>query len=646
MSTAYAGTPVIASGLEYIIERAYREMQPYMWAREAAVNALEAEATRIEFTVEWQAVENLGVYRRVIIDNGWAMNARELDLFRQFGESSKRIFGAPNENYGVGVKSGCWPWNPYGFVVVSRKDGETNMLWVYNGGSGYELKQFPVIEDEDDQPVLKHVFPTFEDDEHGCDWDAVLPDWVGDSGTALILLGESPAADTIRGDASKGEDGLAGVQKFLNERLYSLPDGVEIRSIEFVNADREGWPRSVADKTGKYVSRSIRGARSVSAYWDASPASGRVPLSDGTDVEWILAETDPPKNVDDDSRSPAAGYHGRFARRGRIAVVNHDEVYDINDHHSTYRTHGITSTDVARRLTLFYHVKPLANQEPRRGETLVYDTTGRSLLLCNSAQPLPREAWAEEFALKLPSEISEALKRAREKEIIEGGVDDEEAAKKLQARFGARWKTAVLRMTQKGGERMDPSIPGSTPRVIRRKKKSSTSTDVAARGGQTGLKQGEQNTVGFASPDGTAAGKKSQAALDLPRVAVVSASEFMDDADKWAVAWISPSPVEPRGLVQICRDHPVVQEQAEYWAQRVPDYAVEEALKKVPFILGEIVACNIAHNNRFKAVEGEQGVEARMRNPAALTNVILGLIQTDAVIGPKLGYLGKQKTAV
>ena len=32
-----------------------------------------------------------------------------------------------------------------------------------------------------------------------------------------------------------------------------------------------------------------------------------------------------------------------------------------------------------------------------------------------------------------------------------------------------------------------------------------------------------------------------------------------------------------------------------------------------------------------------------MRSEAALTNVILGLIQTDAVIGPKLGYLGKKK---
>jgi len=63
--------------------------------------------------------------------------------------------GAPNETYGVGVKSGCWPWNPYGFVVVSRKDGETNMLWVQKTGGEYELRQFPVEEfDGDEAGVL------------------------------------------------------------------------------------------------------------------------------------------------------------------------------------------------------------------------------------------------------------------------------------------------------------------------------------------------------------------------------------------------------------------------------------------------------------------------------------------------------------
>ena len=582
MSAAYEGTPVIASGLEYIIERAYREMQPYMWAREAAVNALEAEASRIEFTVEWQAVENIGVYRRMVVDNGWGMNSRELDLFRQFGETSKRVYGAPNENYGVGVKSGCWPWNPYGFVVISRKDGETNMLWVAHTGGEYELKQMPVLEDED-EIVLKHVFPTFEDEEHGCDWEAVFPEWVEEHGTAIVLMGDSPNADTIRGDRAKGEDGLTGVQKFLNERLYSLPQGVEVGSIEFVNADRERWPKSASDRKSAGM-RQVRGARAMTAYWDEAPKHGRVALADGTEVEWILASTD--------------------------------------------------------------HVKPLANEEPKKGETLVYDTTGRSSLLANNSQPLPRDRWAETFALNLPQAIVDALKEQREKEVIEGGVEDEESAKRLQARFGARWKLPVLRMAQKGGEKMLAALPGSTPRApIRRRERHGGSTVERIRA-VTGLKVTDQQTVGFADALGTPKGRRSHAAIDLPKVEVVTAAGFMDDPAKWAATWIAPSQMEPRGIVQINRDHPVVEEQAEYWAQRVPDHAAEEALRKVPFILGEIVACNVAHNNRFKSVPGvaEQGVEEQMRSSASLTNVILGLIQTDAVIGPKLGYLGKTKT--
>jgi uncharacterized lipoprotein YmbA len=651
VSGTFEGTPVIAAGLEYIIERAYREMQPYMWAREAVINSLEAEATRIEFTPEWQAVKNKGVYRQMVVDNGWAMNARELDLFRQFGESGKRMTGAPNENYGVGVKSGCWPWNPYGFVVVSRKEGETNMLWVHKTGGEYELRQFLVEEfDGDEIGVLKHVFPAFEDDEHGCDWAEVFPDWVEESGTAIILLGDGPDADTIRGDASKGEGSLTGVTKFLNERLYDLAEGTEIHTSVFTTADKAQWPKNINDKrvrregkedARRYVDRRVLGAQALASYQDDDPKTGRVPLSDGTEVEWLLVQPDPDKVL--------GGYLGAFASRGRIAVVHHGEVYEPSDHHSTYRQHGIASATIAKKVTLFYHVKPLALEEPIKGETLVYDTTGRSSLLANNAQPLPREKWAEEFARDLPEEIIEEMRAERENEVIEASVEDEEAARRLQARFGVRWRLAILRMA-KSGQRMQVSIPGTESREIdaERAKVKRTPIKLRTRTSSRGLKRPDDQPLkaGLADKNGTTKGKKSSAGLDLPRVEVVSAERFGEDV--WAVAWVAPSKVEPRGLVQVNRDHPVISEQAEHWAGRVPDHAAQEALRKVPVILGEIVACNIAHNGRFKSVEGvgDLKVEQEMRSSASLTNVLLGLIQTDAVIGPKLGYLGKHKDVV
>jgi hypothetical protein len=56
--------PMQTAGTQHLIERTYREGGELQWVREAYTNAREAGATRVEFGIEWQAVENLGVYRR------------------------------------------------------------------------------------------------------------------------------------------------------------------------------------------------------------------------------------------------------------------------------------------------------------------------------------------------------------------------------------------------------------------------------------------------------------------------------------------------------------------------------------------------------------------------------------------------------
>lgn len=66
--------PMKTSGTEHFIERTYREGGAYQWVRETLFNATEANATRIEYGIEWQAVENRSVYRRVIADNGDGYN--------------------------------------------------------------------------------------------------------------------------------------------------------------------------------------------------------------------------------------------------------------------------------------------------------------------------------------------------------------------------------------------------------------------------------------------------------------------------------------------------------------------------------------------------------------------------------------------
>jgi DNA mismatch repair ATPase MutL len=64
-----------------MVERGYREGTKFQWVRETTINAIEAGATKIEFGVEWQAVNAKGVYRRMIADNGKGMTPEELEEF-------------------------------------------------------------------------------------------------------------------------------------------------------------------------------------------------------------------------------------------------------------------------------------------------------------------------------------------------------------------------------------------------------------------------------------------------------------------------------------------------------------------------------------------------------------------------------------
>ena len=62
MSTNVA--PMAVTGVQHLIERAYRESGELQYLRELLVDALEAGALRVEFGPEWGAVEREGVWRR------------------------------------------------------------------------------------------------------------------------------------------------------------------------------------------------------------------------------------------------------------------------------------------------------------------------------------------------------------------------------------------------------------------------------------------------------------------------------------------------------------------------------------------------------------------------------------------------------
>ena len=109
-------TPMSLLNARAMVDRTYNEAGRFQWAREAAVNALEAGATRIQFGLDWNGVAASSVYRRCIADNGCGMDREELvTFFRTLGGSSKTV-GGPHENYGIGAKIALLPWNTAGLL--------------------------------------------------------------------------------------------------------------------------------------------------------------------------------------------------------------------------------------------------------------------------------------------------------------------------------------------------------------------------------------------------------------------------------------------------------------------------------------------------------------------------------------------------
>src|SRR5262245_44136957 len=132
------------TGPSNFVNRMFEAWVTYQWALECLKNSLEAESTKIEFGIEWQAVEKHGVYRRLVADDGHGMSKEQLRrFFSTLGEGAKKI-GGIHDNFGVGAKIASLPWNPEGLVVISYKDGRASMIQIQLDvdGAEYELCEF------------------------------------------------------------------------------------------------------------------------------------------------------------------------------------------------------------------------------------------------------------------------------------------------------------------------------------------------------------------------------------------------------------------------------------------------------------------------------------------------------------------------
>jgi hypothetical protein len=629
--------PMKTAGTQHLIERTYRESGAFQWVRETYKNAEEAGATRIEFGIEWQAVENLGVYRRVIADNGSGMSPEHLvEYFNTFGGGGKPI-GGLHENFGVGSKTSLLPWNPAGMVVVSYQDGEAAMIEVQRDpATGEYGLRLHAAEDDAGEESIEEIVAPYEDTERGCDWSAIKPAWIGDNGTVIVLLGGDPSEDTVLGDRTREEQDIKGISTYLNRRIWQVPANVEVIVDELRTGSRGDWPRTEEDAHGPQAkvgvdrrtnSRTIRGAEyyidyPVQTYKKGKLAhSGIVDLPSGSKVRWYLW----------DGERPAVQSYA--AQGGYIGALYEDELYDVVSHQATYRSFGITEREVRSKVWLIVQPPKAGADNGRHG---VYPRTDRNSLLVkggpDAGGPLPINEWAREFSMVMPKPLVDAINKAR----ANGGgtINDKAWRDKLADRFGSRWRIPKLRTRKGGPVSVDSTQGGTTKTRIKKVKPASNKSGGNSGGGGGGLNTGTK--------PGNVKAVKTSVGGGIPSFRLVGADQVEDGM---MAVWVPNDPTEPSGVVLVNIEHPVLKAEIEHWASQYPDHLAEQVGQEVANVYGEMAVAKVAHSEHLKGIIPAADIEEQLRSPAALTMSLLGLIGEEAVLAPRIGGKFSKKVA-
>ena len=619
------------SAVRDFVNRGYREGAPFQWVRELYKNSEEAGATRIEFGIERQAAANLGVFRRIEVENGHGMdNEHLLGYFKMLGVGGKPV-GGPHENFGIGARVSLLPWNTYGVVVISRRNGEDSMIWLRRDRDGdYGLREWE-DEEEDGTPLLTQWVEPYDDPEHGCDWSRILPDWVGDHGTAIVLLGNDPTQNTIDGDPRFPEEAAArGIDKYLSSRLWTVNDSISLTVVAKEDlTDRATSRRETRDMIlGKLGNMLIGGHRrrvfGLESLLTEDAVTGSVQVDGGgTQIFYALRNEDAPHVAD---RLPTA--------QTFIALEYDGELYEHKTHSANFRMFGVAHEAVRKRLWLI--VKP-PEYDPVTGLG-VYPNQARSKLFWRGNGP-PLSEWAHHFANHLPPAIQEALSKAYASDTTETSTleEDEERRKRLVARFGSRWRQVRYVLSSVGVSKVDPTEANSprAPHGRRRRRPVPPNPRV-----HTGGSSNEgPAALGTLNAEGTELAVERPVGVDLPEGAWVQASAMGDE--KWSAArWVYSR--GPKGTVELNQDHPLFATEIRYWQTTRANHLADQVRHVVMEVYKDLAIAHVAHVRNYAGmrisdtfVDGDR--VADMLSPAALTCALSGLLGAEAMIQTRLG---------
>jgi hypothetical protein len=598
---------------------------PYQWAREFLKNSLEAKADRVEFGIEWQSVEKHGAYRRTVIDNGSGMSPDDLlRFFSTLGAGDKKI-GGVHDNFGVGAKIASLPWNPDGVIVISARDGRQSMIHIKQSAEGQEYE------------LVEWVFPgtrTCVIDPTAIDWNSidsvdwgvVLPDWAREHGTAVVLLGSQSNPDTVLGNEKGAESDIKGLSVYLNSRFWDLTK-VRVVVVELRSDKKNSWPLGPDDKDDarRPNNRQVMGARyylsDVPSQKGKLAHHGTLALEDGrVAVSWFLWEGERPF------------VHSYARRPGYIAVKYRDELYEITSLKPAFRQFGVVEGKVQQNL--FIIVEPQFYDRNREAWGVHPDQSRNRLIFSGDGEKgaaLPMSDWGLEFMQRMPGPVLDAIKEARGDHT--GSVEDEEYRKRLQDKFGNRWRFKAL-VQRNGGTRS-----GSDPDPLNVGDKKGEGGGGGGGGGERRPGRATVQIVKLKSGDPNQPAEERNVPVDVPQYHFGRKTDFEKD---WHLCTWAPN--DPRGpTVIINLDSPILMEAIKYHQDQYPEVHAEEVQRTVLRTYGEVAVCKVAHSQKLAGKVSEQELKEQYRSDAALTVALLGLIAEESLIAVRLGKLGRKK---
>lgn len=613
------------TGASNFVNRMFEACGRFQWARELLKNSIEAEATRVEFGIEWQAVANKGIYRRTIIDDGQGMNREELfKFFSTLGEGGKKI-GGVHDNFGVGAKIASMPWNPDGLVVISYKDSRASMIWIMldEDSGDYELVEF-----ETDAGNCCVVDPASVEDET-CEWDRLRPDWLQDHGTIVVLLGSESAPHTVLGNPLTNESDIKGLSSYLNARFWDLAD-VIVSVTELRSPNMNQWPVSAIDRDDarRPNNRRIQGARhfltGVTGPNGKPGASGTLQLDQGrVRTEWYLWEGERP------------AIHSYAKKGGYIAIRYNDELFELTSSKPHFRWFGVIESKVQQNLTLI--LGPQLYESASSARWGVHPDQSRNRLIFSGegekGGAVPLSDWGLEFADHMPEAVLDAIRAARGKGS--GSIDDDEYRKRLQDQFGDRWSVKVRVEGSGSDSKATGEIEDDNTDVFphpehqkRRRRRKARRTHKAARR--------------KARDTGNDVTQEQDAPVSIPRYEFAPRDNF---EEPWHLAlWAPNDPQGPTVFINV--DAPILQNVVEYHQNNYPDVYAEDVADTVRRVFGEVAVAKVAHSQKLTKEVPLEVLDQEYRNEKSLTLGLLGLLAEDSLITGRLIKLGRKRKLV